>query len=188
MKLQEWKMSDKKSERGSLLLEALRCKNSLLIFKLTLPHPRAHLCPISPIRQWLSKQWEAKRTMPTDFEHTTDDGKEKKKEKWNRCPMSWKPTISPCGEIKIERLSKVQKWGSRWRLFTLQPMTQQYPMLVGSKSVFQLDNDRNKLLVPMLVSSDPGVTSDPIISYNVIEAVINGKEAKTRAEQNSHTK
>lgn len=41
------------------------------------------------------------------------------------------------------------------------------------KVSFQLDIDKNKLQVPILVSSDP------IIGYNVIEAVINGREAKT---------
>lgn len=47
---------------------------------------------------------------------------------------------------------------------------------------FQLNNDKNKLQVPILVSSDPAVASDPINGYNIIEAVIN-KEAKTRGEQ-----
>ncbi|KAJ8004171.1 hypothetical protein DPEC_G00156010 [Dallia pectoralis] len=47
---------------------------------------------------------------------------------------------------------------------------------------FRLRNDhtkRNDLQVPILVSSDPAVASDPIIGYNVIEAIINRKEEKT---------
>lgn len=48
---------------------------------------------------------------------------------------------------------------------------------------FRLDNDRKKLQIPILASSDPAVATDPIIGYNVIEAVINMKEAKTRGEQ-----
>lgn len=47
---------------------------------------------------------------------------------------------------------------------------------------FQLDNEKNRLQVPILVSSDPAMASDPIIGYYVIEAVIN-KEAITRGEQ-----
>lgn len=34
---------------------------------------------------------------------------------------------------------------------------------------FQFVNDKNKMQVPILVSSDPAVASDPIIGYNVIK-------------------
>ena len=37
------------------------------------------------------------------------------------------------------------------------------------------------LKVPILVSSDPAVASDPIIGYNVIEAIINRNEGKTQS-------
>ncbi|XP_024114536.1 uncharacterized protein LOC112136845 [Oryzias melastigma] len=48
---------------------------------------------------------------------------------------------------------------------------------------FRLDNDSyntSELQVPILVSSDPAVASDPIIGYNVIEAIVNKKEGKTK--------
>ena len=48
---------------------------------------------------------------------------------------------------------------------------------------FQLDSDptmSSDLQVPILVSSDPAVASDPIIGYNVIEAIINRNEGKTQ--------
>lgn len=48
---------------------------------------------------------------------------------------------------------------------------------------FQLVNDKNKIQVPILVSSYLAVATDPIIGCNVIEAVINGKAAKTRGDQ-----
>ncbi|KTF70953.1 hypothetical protein cypCar_00047142 [Cyprinus carpio] len=51
---------------------------------------------------------------------------------------------------------------------------------------FRLGSDptkMNELQVPMLVSSDPAVASDPIIGYNVIEAIINRNEEKTKSER-----
>lgn len=53
---------------------------------------------------------------------------------------------------------------------------------------FWLDDDRKELRVPILASSDPAVASDPIIGYNVIEAVINeeGKKTKEERKQLSH--
>ena len=48
---------------------------------------------------------------------------------------------------------------------------------------FRLDDNSHmtsNLQVPILVSSDPAVASDPIIGYNVIEAIINRHEGKTR--------
>lgn len=41
----------------------------------------------------------------------------------------------------------------------------------------------NDLQVPVLVSSDPAVASDPIIGYNVIEGIINRKEENTEGER-----
>lgn len=48
---------------------------------------------------------------------------------------------------------------------------------------FRLEDDRKELQVPILVSSDPAVASDPIIGYNVIEAVINAEGKKTKGER-----
>lgn len=48
---------------------------------------------------------------------------------------------------------------------------------------FRLDSDPQRtsnLQVPILVSSDPAVASDPIIGYNVIEAIVNRNEGKTK--------
>lgn len=48
---------------------------------------------------------------------------------------------------------------------------------------FRLDSDcfpTSELQVPILVASDPAVASDPIIGYNVIEAVVNRREVKTK--------
>lgn len=48
---------------------------------------------------------------------------------------------------------------------------------------FRLDSDphmKSDLQVPMLVSTDPAVASEPIIGYNVIERVINRNEEKTK--------
>lgn len=47
---------------------------------------------------------------------------------------------------------------------------------------FRLDSDsrmKSDLQVPILVSGDPAVASDPIIGYNVIEAIINRQEGNT---------
>lgn len=55
---------------------------------------------------------------------------------------------------------------------------------IGSTEVsFWLDSDpqrTSKLQVPILVSSDPAVASDPIIGYNVIEAIVNRNEGKIK--------
>ncbi len=51
---------------------------------------------------------------------------------------------------------------------------------------FRLGSDpttTNDLQVPILVSSDPAVASDPIIGYNVIEVIINRNERKTKGEK-----
>lgn len=48
---------------------------------------------------------------------------------------------------------------------------------------FRLGDGRNELQVPILVYSNPAVASDPIIAYNVVEAVINGEETKTKGER-----
>lgn len=48
---------------------------------------------------------------------------------------------------------------------------------------FKLESDWNTLQVPVLVSSDPAVASDPIIGYNVIEAVVSQKKTKTKEER-----
>lgn len=48
---------------------------------------------------------------------------------------------------------------------------------------FRLEDDPHKtshLQVPILVSDDPAVATDPIIGYNVIEVIINRKEGKTK--------
>ncbi|KAL0152786.1 hypothetical protein M9458_052509 [Cirrhinus mrigala] len=48
---------------------------------------------------------------------------------------------------------------------------------------FRLGSDpttTNNLQVPILMSSDPAVASDPIIGYNVIEAIMNVDEGKTK--------
>ncbi|CAI5647716.1 unnamed protein product [Oreochromis niloticus] len=48
---------------------------------------------------------------------------------------------------------------------------------------FRLGSDlspTSELQVPILVSSDPAVASDPIIGYNVIEAIVNQEEVKTK--------
>lgn len=48
---------------------------------------------------------------------------------------------------------------------------------------FRLGSDpvtTNDLQVPILVSSDPAVASDPIIGYNIIEAIINRGEGSTK--------
>ncbi|CAI5638107.1 unnamed protein product [Oreochromis niloticus] len=48
---------------------------------------------------------------------------------------------------------------------------------------FRLGSDlspTNELQVPILVSSDPAVASDPIIGYNVIEAIMNQEEVKIK--------
>lgn len=49
---------------------------------------------------------------------------------------------------------------------------------------FRMEGDRNELQVPILVSSDSAVATDPIIGYNVIEMVIKGSETKTKGERN----
>ena len=47
---------------------------------------------------------------------------------------------------------------------------------------FRLNSDSSKseLQVPILVCNDPAVASDPIIGYNVIEAIVNRNEDKTK--------
>lgn len=45
---------------------------------------------------------------------------------------------------------------------------------------FQLDDERDKLQIPILVSGDPAVASDAIVGYIIIEAVINGEERQTQ--------
>lgn len=60
----------------------------------------------------------------------------------------------------------------------------QIPYVGWVEVSFQLEGDRNELQVPILVSSDPAVATDPIIGYNVIEMVIKGSEAKSKGEKN----
>lgn len=57
------------------------------------------------------------------------------------------------------------------------------PYIGWTEVSFRLDSDPQRtsnLQVPILVSSDPAVASDPIIGYNVIGAIVNRNEGKMK--------
>ncbi|KAK7891779.1 hypothetical protein WMY93_023742 [Mugilogobius chulae] len=104
----------------------------------------------------------------------------------SECQADSTPTQSPAkkSESQTAVAVKAVKDGETLTVFAANDTP--IPYIGWIEVSFRLDSDSSKtseLQVPILVCSDPAVASDPIIGYNVIEAVVNKTEGKTKVQK-----